>query len=72
MKDLEKDNIVIKSSIRISNKLGSLINKIKSNYNIFLKNQDVFSKFNDNSSDTAKNVDSRVNLLEKMDVGQNS
>ncbi|CAB4419262.1 unnamed protein product [Rhizophagus irregularis] len=60
MKDLEKDNIMIKSSFRISNKLGSLINKIKSNYNIFLKSQDVFSKFNDNSSDTAKNVDPKI------------
>lgn len=60
MRDLEKDNIIIKSSVRINNKLRSLINKIKYNYNIFLKSQDVFSKFNDKSSDTAENVETKI------------
>jgi hypothetical protein len=69
MKELKKDNMVIKSSVRFSNKLKSLISIIKFNYEIFLRSQDIFSKFSDNSLNAAKNVE--IKFFKSEFIGEN-
>ncbi|GBB85698.1 hypothetical protein RclHR1_12190002 [Rhizophagus clarus] len=69
IKDLKKDNVIIKQNAIISSKLKSLVNKIKFSYNLFLKGQDVFSKFNDYSLDITEDI--KTKILKSELIGQN-